>query len=92
MNKKFYVYILASKTGVLYIGVTNNLERRLNEHKLDLIDGFTNKYKCHKLVYIEEYSNPRDAISREKQLKNWGRRKKEFIINQQNSNWKDLSL
>ncbi len=71
MSKEYiyYVYIMASVTGTLYIGVTNNLQRRVFEHKQDLIEGFTKKYSCHKLVYYEQYNDVKDAISREKKLK-----------------------
>lgn len=87
----FYVYIMASISGVIYIGVTNNLERRVIEHKNDLIDGFTKKYKCHKLVYYEHYNDVNNAIAREKQLKKWRRDKKEFLIKGMNPQWNDLS-
>ena len=73
----YYVYILTNKTDtVMYIGVTNDLRRRLYEHKNEQIEGFTKKYHVHKLVYFEEYSEINDAISREKQLKRWVRSKK----------------
>lgn len=83
---------MASHSGVLYIGVTNNLERRVYEHKNNILKGFTEKYKCHKLIYYEESPDAYAAISREKQLKNWRREKKEWIINKINPGWKDLSL
>ncbi|MFA6097655.1 MAG: GIY-YIG nuclease family protein [Candidatus Paceibacterota bacterium] len=94
MSKEYvyYVYIIASVTGTLYVGVTNNLQRRVFEHKQDSIEGFTKIYSCHKLVYYEQYSDIRDAISREKQLKKWRRDKKEKLIRTGNSSWKDLSL
>jgi putative endonuclease len=67
---KYFVYILASeKNGTLYIGMTNNLRRRVDEHKQGLIPGFTQKYHVHELVYFEEFNDPRDAIARETQLK-----------------------
>lgn len=69
MERTFYVYILSSFQFVLYIGVTNNLERRLEEHRPGKGGVFTEKYKCHQLVYLEEYVNALDAIRREKQLK-----------------------
>ncbi len=70
----FYVYILASKKGgVLYIGVTNNLTRRVQEHKAGIIEGFTKKYFVHKLVYFETYTSIIEAIKREKQIKKWNR-------------------
>lgn len=78
MSKEYvyYIYIMASATGTLYIGVTNDLQRRVFEHKQDAIEGFTKKYSCHKLVYYEQYSDVEDAISREKQLKKWRRGKR----------------
>ena len=88
----FYVYILASKKdGVLYIGVTNNLTRRVQEHKVGIIEGFTKKYFVHKLVYFETYTSIREAITREKQLKKWSRDWKIGLIEKQNPNWLDLA-
>ena len=69
----YHIYIIASDSGTLYIGVTNNLSRRVYENKQGLVKGYTKKYKCKKLVYFEEYINIEDAINREKQLKNWNR-------------------
>lgn len=89
----YYVYILAhAKRGVLYIGVTNNLERRVFEHKSGQCDGFTKKYHVHKLVYFEETTDPHSAISREKQLKNWHRDWKINLIEKTNPDWRDLSF
>jgi putative endonuclease len=88
----FYVYIMASKSGTLYIGVTNSLERRVYEHKSNRNPGFTQKYSCHKLVYYEHFTDIENAIAREKQLKRWRREKKEFLIRTINRSWKDLSL
>ncbi len=76
---------------MLYIGVTNNLERRLYEHREKLIDGFTKKYNLNKLVYYEYYSNINDAIARETQLKSWTRKRKNELVEQLNPNWNDLS-
>lgn len=90
-NYNFYTYIMASKSGTLYVGVTNNLGRRVYEHKKHLHPGFTSKYSCYKLVYFENYNSVKDAIAREKQLKNWRRSKKEFLIRTINPSWKDLS-
>ena len=88
----YYVYILTSKTdAVMYIGVTNDLHRRLYEHKNEQIEGFTKKYHVHKLVYFEEYSEINDAISREKQLKRWVRSKKNWLVETKNPNWDDWS-
>lgn len=86
-----YVYILASKrNGTLYIGVTNNIARRVFEHKNDLREGFTKKYKVHILVYVELYSDIRDAIIREKQLKKWNCAWKIRLIEEMNPEWQDL--
>ena len=74
----------------MYIGVTNDLRRRLYEHKNQEIDGFTKKYNVYKLVYFEEYSDIGDAIAREKQLKGWVRLKKNLLVEKQNPNWNDL--
>ena len=88
----YYVYILTNKTdAVMYIGVTNDLRRRLYEHKNEQIDGFTKKYNVHKLVYFEEYSEINTAISREKQLKHWVRSKKNALVQSKNPNWNDWS-
>lgn len=82
---------MASDTGTLYIGVTNDLVRRISEHKQDLVEGFTKKYKCHKLVFYKNYSDIKQAIVREKQLKKWNRNKKQELINKVNAHWQDLS-
>ncbi len=88
----FYVYILTNWRGnVMYIGVTNNLERRLYEHKHELIDGFTKQYHVHKLVYYETTSDISAAIKREKQLKAWSRSKKNALVETMNPSWEDLS-
>ncbi|RJO61859.1 GIY-YIG nuclease family protein [candidate division WS5 bacterium] len=87
----FYVYIIASDSGTLYTGITNDLERRNHEHKNNLIEGFCKKYKCHKLIYFEETNNVEEAIKREKQIKNWNRKKKENLIKIKNPTWRDLS-
>ena len=88
----YYVYILTNKMNtVLYIGVTNNLTRRLYEHKNKVIQGFTAKYNINKLVYFEETKNIQEALLREKQLKGWLRCRKENLINEMNPEWKDLS-
>ena len=89
----YFVYILSNwNHSVLYIGVTNNLERRLYEHKNHLVDGFTDKYNVTKLVYFENTSDVRSAIAREKQLKGWTRAKKIALVNKENPGWCDLSL
>ena len=89
----YFVYILTNKTNkVLYTGVTNNLERRLYEHKKHLVDGFSSKYNTNKLVYYEVSESVESAIAREKQIKSYRRDKKIALINESNSEWKDLSL
>jgi len=92
MTNTYYVYILASKrNGTLYIGVTNNLERRLYEHKNNLVEGFTKKYSVHNLVYFEEVNDVNAALQREKQLKRWTRKWKIDLIEKENPDWCDLS-
>jgi len=86
----YFVYILASESGTLYVGMTNDLSRRIYEHKIHLIPGFTDKYNCTKLVYFEDYPSPVTAIEREKQLKNWRREKKEKVIRNTNPGWVEL--
>lgn len=89
--KNYYIYILTNfHNTTFYIGVTNNLKRRIFEHKQELVDGFSKKYKLKKLVYYEEYPTIIDAIEREKQLKNWHREWKINLIKQSNSEFKDL--
>ena len=86
----YYVYILTNKTNAtMYIGVTDNLRRRLREHKSEQIDGFTKEYHVHKLVYYEEYSEINYALAREKQLKHWLRSKKNLLVESKNPNWDD---
>lgn len=87
----YYVYILASeRNGTLYTGVTDNLARRIWEHKHDLAKGFTEKYGVHSLVYYEQHQDIEQAISREKQMKKWKRYWKIKLINKMNPEWKDL--
>lgn len=91
-NMQYYIYILTNKThSTLYIGVTNNLQRRLYEHKNKLVDGFTKKYNVYKLVYYEVYQEIELAITREKVLKKWSRAKKNNLITHFNVQWNDLS-
>lgn len=87
---QFYIYIMASDSGTLYVGMTNNLQRRVIEHKEYKIEGFSKKYKCHKLVYYESTKYVYNAIEREKEIKNWNRKKKEELIKTMNPTWKDL--
>jgi putative endonuclease len=90
--RTYYIYILASKrNGTLYVGFTNNLKRRIYEHKNGIIGGFTKKYSVNNLVYFEESSDVHAAIRREKQIKGWRRDKKIALIESTNPDWKDLS-
>jgi len=85
MNDHCYsVYIIASKSRVIYIGMTNNLRRRVFEHKNGLVEGFTQSYRCHRLVYYESFDDVTKAIDREKQLKRWSRAKKVWLIDRRN--------
>ncbi len=91
MSKKYYLYIITNKYNtVLYTGVTNDLQRRVYEHKSKLIDGFTKKYNVTKLVYYEIFDDSYAAISREKQIKAGSRQKKIDLVNSMNQEWKDL--
>jgi putative endonuclease len=91
MDKKYFVYIMASrKNGVLYIGITSNIIKRIYEHKNNIFKGFTSKYCVSKLVYFESFSIPYDAIVREKKLKKWNRIWKIRLIEKENPNWDDL--
>ena len=88
----YYVYILTNKYNtVVYTGVTNNLERRLYEHRSHLVDGFTKRYNLNKLVYFETTSDVDSAIEREKQIKGWKRDRKNALIESVNPQWNDLS-
>ncbi len=88
----YYVYILTNNGDrVMYIGVTNDLARRVWEHKNELNDGFTKRYHAHKLVYFEKYSSVDEAILREKQLKGWTREKKNILVKTNNPSFEDLS-
>jgi putative endonuclease len=90
--KTYYVYIMTNHSGTLYTGVTNNLERRVYEHKHKLVSGFTSKYNITKLVYYEEGNDENPALEREKQIKGWLRTKKIALIESVNPEWRDLSL
>jgi putative endonuclease len=91
MNQ-YYIYILTNiNNKVLYIGVTNNLQKRIWEHKNKVVKGFTEKYNLNKLVYYEQTENIESAINREKQLKNWHRKWKDDLIREFNPKWKDLA-
>lgn len=89
--KQYYIYIMASKSRTIYIGVTGNLERRVYEHKHKLVPGFTSKYNITRLVYYEQTNDIHMAIQREKELKGWIRAKKITLIESTNLTWKDLS-
>ena len=91
-HQNYFVYILANtdRHTVLYIGVTNSLERRASEHSLGLGSAFARQYNAHKLIYFEAYPDSISAIAREKQLKRWRRAKKEALIAKRNPEWRDL--
>ena len=91
-HQNYFVYILtnADRHTVLYIGVTNSLERRASGHSLGVGSAFARQYNAHKLIYYEAYSDPTSAIAREKQLKRWSRAKKEALIAPRNREWRDL--
>ena len=91
LNKRYYLYIVASRSRTLYVGVTSDLLRRVYQHKNKLLEGFTSLYNIDRLVYFEEYNDPREAIAREKQLKRWARAKKVTLIERTNPTWDDLS-
>ena len=90
-NRIYYVYILTNRSGTLYVGVTNDLERRMGEHRLAKSSSFTGRYKLDRLVYLEESTDVRAAIEREKQLKGWTRARKIALIAEMNPRWQDLS-
>ena len=91
MNKQYYIYIMTNKSNTcLYTGVTNDLKRRVYEHRNKLVEGFTEKYNIVKLVYYEVYEDPYNAISREKQIKKGSWKKKLDLIARLNSTWNDL--
>jgi putative endonuclease len=87
----YYIYIMASRSRVLYTGVTNDLARRVNEHKQGLITGFTSRYRVNRLVHFEEFADIRDAIAREKEIKGWKRSRKTSLIERRNPTWEDLA-
>jgi putative endonuclease len=91
VSKQYYVYIMASKSRVLYVGVTNNLQRRVEQHKQKVVEGFTRKYNVTRLVYYEMTNDVHTALAREKQIKSWRRGKKIELIESVNPGWKDLS-
>jgi putative endonuclease len=85
----YYVYIMASRSRVLYTGVTNDLARRVYEHKRSLVPGFTSRYRITRLVYFEEFEDVRDAIAREKEIKGWVRARKIRLIEDRNPTWEN---
>jgi len=92
MSRTYWVYILASRTRMLYAGVTNDLKRRMIEHRQSRVPGFTARYNIHRLVYCEAFADIRDAITREKEIKGWRREKKLWLIQRRNPTWEDLAL
>lgn len=91
MGRQFHVYILASRSRVLYVGVTGDLVRRLFEHRTHAVPGFTARYRIDRLMHFEETTDAHAAISREKQIKGWRRSKKVALIEQANPQWQDLA-
>jgi putative endonuclease len=92
MDKIGYVYIITNKpNGILYVGVTSNMPRRMYEHREGIYEGFSKKYACNNLIYYEKYGDIRDAISREKKIKEWKRAWKVRLILEVNEEWADLS-
>ena len=89
---RFWVYIMASKSRHIYTGVTNDIERRIAEHKEGRIEGFTRRYRINRLVYFERYHYIGNAIAREKEIKSWNRAKRVALIESENPTWDDLSL
>ena len=89
--RTYYVYIMASRSRVLYTGVTNDLARRVDEHKQGVNPGFTSRYRITRLVYVEEFADIRDAIAREKQIKSWTRIRRIGLVEQRNPFWQDLT-
>ena len=91
MSRTYYVYILSSRSRTIYTGVTNNLPRRIAEHRSGVVPGFASKYKISRLVHFEMFSDIRDAILREKQIKKWRREEKIVLIESRNPIWTDLA-
>ena len=91
-TRSYYVYIMTNRSKTLYTGVTNDLARRVYEHKNKLNKGFTSKYNIDKLIYFEETNDISEAITREKQIKGWLRQKKINLIEKENPNWEELDV
>jgi putative endonuclease len=91
MSRTYWVYILASRSRNLYVGVTNDLQRRMIEHRQGLVPGFTSRFKIFRLVHCEQFADIRDAIAREKEIKGWRREKKLWLIERDNPTWQDFA-
>jgi len=91
INKQYFVYIMTNRSGTLYIGLTNDIKKRIYQHKNKLINGFTKKYNIDRLLYFETFSDVYSAIAREKVIKGWVRKKKIELISEANPQWSDLS-
>ena len=91
MNRTYWIYILASRSRNLYVGVTNDLQRRMIEHRQGLVPGFTSRYQIFRLAHCEQFADIRDAIAREKEIKGWRREKKIWLIERDNPTWQDLA-
>ena len=92
LDRQYYVYIMSNRSGTLYVGMTNNLARRVWEHGQMLVPGFTSRYKISRLIYAEAFKTPLDAIAREKQIKGWTRAKKLALIRTLNPQFRELKI
>src|SRR4030042_407715 len=90
-GKTYFVYIMTNQSRTLYTGITSNIKKRGNQHKTDLVEGFTHRYKINTLVHVESFSDVNSAIAHEKQIKRWRREKKLRLIAKDNPDWRDLS-
>lgn len=90
-RRRFYVYLLASRSRVVYIGMTSDLVRRVWEHRTGVRGGFTSRYRVHRLVHFEEFADARIASARERQIKGWSRERKLRLIEASNAEWRDLA-
>jgi putative endonuclease len=91
LPQRYFVYILASRSRTIYIGITSGLKKRVREHREGRVPGFTTKYRVHRLVHFEAFQDVRVAIAREKEIKGWRREKKVALIDSTNPNWDDLA-
>lgn len=89
--KAYFVYIMTNNSGTLYVGMTNDLRRRIAEYKAMLVEGFTKRYKITKLIYFEEFSDVRYAIERETRIKSWSRKKKLDLVATMNPQWEEIN-